>query len=92
MSVNHFTPQQKASMALEHIQNKVSLSAIQTKYGVSSSYLSKLISVFQKDAYKVFEKKEENGSEVLLKELEQTKIALAESQTALSVLKKKSGL
>jgi len=93
MKIRKFSSKQKADMVLDHIINRLSISAVCNKYSVSQSYFLKLKDKFIKNSQNVFEDfSAPVDSASLDAELQNTKIALAESQTALSVLKKKLGI
>lgn len=88
-----FSSKQKSDMVLDHIMNKLSLSAISNKYNISNSYFLKIKDKFIKNSVNAFEDFNVSSDTTSLQtELDQTKIALAESQTALSVMKKKLGI
>ena len=91
MNMNKFTTAQKTNMVLDHLGNRLSISAISAKYNISQSYFIKLKNNFIQNAHKALANDRYDNNELtkVKQELEDTKLALAESQTALSVLKKK---
>ncbi len=91
MNMKKFTTEQKTNMVLDHLGNRLSLSAISAKYDISVSYFLKVKDKFLNNAYKALSDDRSDNQELVRvkQDLEDTKLALAESQTALSVLKKK---
>ena len=84
------TIEQKTNIVLDHLDNRLSISAISAKYDISTSYFLKVKDKFLNNAYKALSDDRSDNQELVRvkQDLEDTKLALAESQTALSILKK----
>ena len=93
MSMNKFTTEQKTNIILDYLGNKMSINGVCAKYSISQSYFLKLKNKFLQNAHKALESEVSDNNQLskLKQELDDTRLALAESQTALSILKKKTG-
>ena len=92
---NHYTPEFKAKIVLELLQEEATLSQVASKYQLNSQMLSQWKSEFVKNSSLVFEKSKDEAGK-LRKEMEekesQYQQIIGQLSYEISWLKKKSGL